>query len=375
MNLIRLSRSDVGNEEKVAINKVIDKGYLGMGLEVKNFELDLKNFIKTKKDVICVSSGTSALHLSLSCLDIGTGDEVLIPSITYVASFQAISAAGAKPIACDVLKDSGFIDLEDAVKRITKNTKAIMPVHYASDSSYMKKVYKFAKENKLRVIEDAAHAFGCRRNNKFIGAEGDVICFSFDGIKNITSGEGGAVVTGDKVLSKRIRDSRLLGVENDTKARFNESRSWNFNVSMQGFRYHMSDLMAALGRQQLRKIKSFSNIRKRIAQRYLANLKDINGISFLDLNYENIVPHIFVIKVNHKIRDKLREHLKKNNIESGIHYLPNHLLNFYKTKYKLPVAENFSKEVLSLPIHTNLNKSDQFYVIETVKIFFEMIKE
>lgn len=276
MSNVRLSRSVVGEEEKMALARVIDAGFLGMGTEVKLFEEELQEFIGGDKEVICVNTGTAALHLATECLGIGPGDEVLVPTITYVASFQAITAAGAKPVACDVTSDRVFIDLKDAERRLTSRTKAIMPVHYASDSQDMDAVYAFANSHGLRVIEDAAHGFGCKRNGRMVGAEGDVICFSFDGIKNITSGEGGAVVTGDKALSQRIRDARLLGVEKDTEKRYSGQRSWVFDVHHQGYRYHMSNLMAAIGREQLKKLPQFAEQRKRCAARYRRELSLIH---------------------------------------------------------------------------------------------------
>ena len=259
--MIRLSKSCVGEEEKIALARVIDEGFLGMGKEVQSFEREIAEFIGTELNVICVNTGTAALHLALACLGIGAGDEVLVPSITYVASFQAIAATGARPIACDVTMDKVFIDLEDAEKRITDRTKAIMPVHYGSNSIGIEAVYEFAKRYKLRVVEDAAHSFGCYRNGKKVGASGDIICFSFDGIKNITSGEGGAVVTADNILARRIMDARLLGVEKDTEMRFEGKRSWSFDVRHIGYRYHMSNLMAAIGREQLKKFLVKENLK------------------------------------------------------------------------------------------------------------------
>ncbi len=370
MSTIRLSKSCVGEEEKAALAKVIDAGYLGMGQEVKLFEDELKTYLDTDSDVICVNSGTAALHLALSCLDIGPGDEVLVPSITYVASFQAISATGAKPVPCDVSNDRVFIDLIDARKRVTSKTKAIMPVHYASDSQSMVDVYEFANHYNLRVIEDAAHGFGSKRDGVRIGCVGDVVCFSFDGIKNITSGEGGAVVTSDNELARRIKDARLLGVEKDTEKRFKGQRSWSFNVSHQGFRYHMSNLMAAVGREQLKKIDIFSGHRKKLVQRYIKELSFVDGIKILDLDYENILPHIFSLRVLNRKRDDLINYLRSNDIECGIHYMPNHLIDFYKSEYNLPVSDMLSYELLSLPLHADLSRDEQSKVILNVINFF-----
>lgn len=368
---VRLSKSCVGQEEAAALEKVIEAGYLGMGKDVQAFEDELRAYLDTPHEVICVNTGTAALHLALSGLDIGPGDEVLVPTITYVASFQAISAVGARAVACDVTPDRIFIDLADAKRRLTPRTKAIMPVHYASDSQEMEDVYAFAKEFGLRVIEDAAHGFGCTRAGKHIGTEGDVICFSFDGIKNITSGEGGAVVTGDTELAKRIKDARLLGVERDTEKRFKGERSWTFDVCHQGYRYHMSNLMAAVGREQLKKLGRFGAHRKACVARYLKELASVPGIEFLDLNYAEIISHIFVVKITDGRRDALMETMRSMHIECGIHYQPNHMLAYYAEGYSLPIAEGLFKELLSLPLHADLTEAEQTKVVEAVRGFME----
>lgn len=368
-NVIRLSKSCVGQEESAALAKVIEAGYLGMGKDVQAFEEELRAYLETELEVICVNTGTSALHLALSGLDIGPGDEVLVPTITYVASFQAISATGARAIACDVTPGRVFIDIADAKRRLTPRTKAIMPVHYASDSQGMDEVYSFAREFGLRVIEDAAHGFGCMRRGKRIGTEGDVICFSFDGIKNITSGEGGAVLTGDAELAKRIKDARLLGVERDTEMRYKGARSWTFDVSHQGYRFHMSNLMAAIGREQLKKLDRFGEHRKGCVARYLRELAGVPGIEFLDLNYAEIVSHIFVVKINNGQRDELMEKLRSERIECGIHYQPNHMLSYYADDSTLPVAEGLFSQLLSLPLHAELEEAEQAKVIATIKKF------
>jgi len=365
---IRLSKSSISKEEKDAVIKVLDKEYLGMGEEVMLFEQEIKSYLETEFDVVCVNTGTSALHLALEALDIKAGDEVLVPSLTYVASFQAISATGATPVAVDVDPNRLFIDIEDAKKRLSDKTKAIMPVHYASSAKGMDEVYKFAKEHNLRVIEDAAQAFGSIRDGKKVGTEGDIICFSFDGIKNITSGEGGAILSNDKEFIQRVQDGRLLGVEKDTQKRYAGQRSWDFDVKHQGFRYHMSNIMAAIGIEQLKKVESIREKRYSIVQRYIEELKDLDQIEVLDFDFEDIISHIFVIKA--KRRDELREYLINNNIECGVHYKPNHLLSKYKVDYELPVTKMIYEEILTLPCHYDLELEDQNRVIKTIKDFY-----
>lgn len=368
---VRLSKCSVSTEEKQAVARVLDNAYLGMGKEVQAFELELKNYLNTESEVICVNTGTAALHLAIECLDLPLGSEVLVPSVTYVASFQAITASGLVPVACDINSETYFIDLQDAGQRLTSKTKAIMPVHYGSFSGSMPAVYEFAKNHGLRVVEDAAQAFGCSRDHKKVGSVGDVICISFDGIKNITCGEGGCVITGDKKLAQRIKDARLLGVEKDTEKRYSGQRSWVFDVQHQGYRYHMSDIMASIGRAQLLKIDSFSDKRKSLVQIYLKELSGLKSLSLLKYDYENIVPHIFVVKITNGSRDKAVDNLSQHGIATGMHYYPNHLLSKFKTSYSLPRAELALEQMLTLPLHVDLSAEDVLYVCETLKAYLD----
>ena len=365
---IRLSKSSLSQAEKDAVVQVLDKEYLGMGDEVQLFEEKIKNYLKTSMDVVCVNTGTSALHLALSALGVKEGDEVLVPSLTYVASYQAISATGAKPISCEVNPNTLFLDIDDARAKITNNTKVIVPVHYASSSKGMDEVYKLAQEFELRVAEDAAQAFGSKRDEKLVGRQGDIICFSFDGIKNITSGEGGAILSSDKNFIQKVQDARLLGVEKDTQMRYKSQRSWDFDVKEQGFRYHMSNIMAAIGIVQLDRLENFKIKRQNIAKTYCKTLNSIEQIELLNFDFDEVLPHIFVIKAQK--RDALREYLLANNIECGIHYKPNHLHTKYKSNFNLPITEQIYEEILTLPCHFDLTEDEQNIVIKKVREFY-----
>ena len=366
---IKLSKSSISQTEKEAVLRVLDNEYLGMGEEVRLFEGKIQEFLQTDMSVVCVNTGTSALNLSLSVLGIKKGDEVLVPSLTYIATYQAISATGAKPVSCEVNPDTLFINSDDARNKITKNTKAIMPVHYASSSKGINDIYKLASEFDLRIVEDAAQAFGSARDGNLIGTEGDVICFSFDGIKNITSGEGGAILSSDLDFIQKVKDARLLGIERDTEKRYLGQRSWDFDVKEQGFRFHMSNIMAAFGIAQLERIDFFKTKRQKIVNKYIQELNALVDVNFLDLNFNEILPHIIVLKV--KNRDKLREYLVKNNIECGVHYKPNHMHTKYVETFSLPVTEDIYTNILSLPCHVDLTKSEQNFVIEKVKEFYD----
>lgn len=366
---LRLSKSVVGTTEAEALSRVIlEDGYLGMGREVQRFEVEIAAYLGVPADAVaCVGSGTAGLHLAVEAVT-RPGDEVLVQSLTYVASFQAISAARAVPVACEVSSATLTIDLEDAARRVTEHTRAIMPVHYASNPSNLEAIYRFAERHGLRVIEDAAHAFGCTHQGRRIGSFGDVVCFSFDGIKNITSGEGGAVVTRDAVVAERIRDARLLGVERDTTQRYSGGRSWEFDVKHQGYRYHMSNLFAAIGRVQLSRLESeFAPARVALAKRYRQHLHGMADIRLLDTDLGAVVPHIQPILVEDGRRDSVREYLERQGIATGIHYKPNHLLSLYGGGgVSLPLTESLYEALLTLPLHPELTLADVDRVCEAL---------
>ena len=367
MKRIRVSKSNISKKEVFAASKVVKSGNLGMGPIVNIFEKKLKFFFK--RNVACLNSGTAALHLALQACDIGTGDEVLVPSITYVASFQAITATGAKPVICDINVNNLIISLQDAKKKVTKKTKAIMPVYIAGHVGDINQIYKFAKKNKIRVIEDAAHAFGSTYKNKKIGSFGDISCFSFDGIKNITSGEGGCVVTNDKKVLKKVGDARLLGVERDSHKRFLGERSWDFDVKDQGWRYHMSDINAAIGIVQLSRFNKLSVKRQSICKNYDKILSKNKKIFFFKRNYKNEVPHIYIIRIlNLKNKKLLRYDLFKKGIETGVHYLPNYKLSKFKVKNtkNFKNTEKIFNEILTLPLHPDINLNTQKYIIKSI---------
>jgi dTDP-4-amino-4,6-dideoxygalactose transaminase len=362
---IRLSKSVVGRQEAEAVSRLImEDGYLGMGNEVRLFEEEIAQFLGVPTDtVMCVNSGTAALHLSVGAL-LEPGQEVLVQSLTFVASFEAVSAAGAVPVPCEVDPRTVTIDLEDAQSKITSATKAIMPVHYAGNPGDLTAIYEFAGHNNLRVIEDAAHAFGGTYRGKKIGSFGDVICFSFDGIKNITSGEGGCVVTRDKRVAERVQDARLLGVEHDTVNRYAGQRSWEFDVRSQGYRYHMSNIFAAIGRVQLRRIDNeFAPRRRMLACAYRRLLDGCPDIAFFDADYAEVVPHIFPVRIPDGKRDLLKKYLEDLGIGTGIHYKPNHLLTYYGAgRVSLPGTEKIFSEIMSLPLHPALKEEDLEFI-------------
>lgn len=365
--IIKLSKSSISKGEIISVNKVLKKGFFGMGDEVFKFEKRLSKYFG--RDAVCVTNGFAALQLALQACGVKSGDEVIVPSLTYIATYQAVSAIGAIPVSCDVDIEDLMIDINFAKKLMSKKTKAIIPVFFGGHASRIQEIYKFAKLNNLRVIEDAAHAFGSYYKNNKIGAFGDITCFSFDGIKNITSGEGGCVVTKDTKIIKKIKILRTLGVENLI---INKKRNWRFDSKVQGWRYHMSDIMAAIGLVQLSRLPELRKKRQSLAKNYDILFKNSLFVEIFTRNYNLINPHIYIIKIKDKKEiSNLRIFLSKNKIETGLHYQPNHLLSKYKTRYSLPITDLVSESIITIPLHPNITKKDQIYICNKINMFFK----
>ena len=368
--MIPVSKPSIGKEELAAVKKIFDSGWLGMGSSVKQFEDEISAFLGGSS-VIAVNTGTTAIHLALDALGITAGDEVIVPSLTFVATIQAITATGAVPVFCEIEPDTLNIDVKDAAKRITPRTKAIIPVHYRGMPCDMAGLISITKNKNIKIVEDAAHAFGSHYKGKPIGSFGDVTCFSFDPIKVVTCGEGGAIAIRDSSLASLIQKKRILGIDKDTWSRYKHERSWFYDVLVPGYRYHMSNINAAIGLVQLKKFKKMNSKRIAIAKKYDKELGKIDGLELLKTDYKDIAFFMYIIKVK-KDRDGLMKHLKADGIDSGIHYIPTHLFTLYK-KYStsLPATEKVWEEILTLPLYPGLSSTEQAKVIGSIKSFYK----
>lgn len=372
--MIKSSRGCCGEEELVQVKEAFDYGYFGLAYKVTEFESNLRNYLSENREVIAVNTGTSALHIALDSIGLHEGDEVIMPSFTFVATAQAVSACGAKPVFCEINPDTMLIDIDDVKRKITNRTKAIIPVHYAGSPCDMDALMQIKEQYGIRIIEDAAHAIGSEYKGKKIGSFGDITCFSFDSIKVITCGEGGAVVTGDKELAETIRKKRLLGIDRKSMHEKNwKKRSWIYDVPFNGFRYHMSNINAAIGIAQLSKIDAFIKRRREICLTYMEELKDVADISLPVSDFLTIAPFMFVIRVKGSKRDALKSYLMEHDIESGISYIPCHTFSYYCDGNTLPVTDEVFKEILCLPIHFELTNENVIEVSNTIKDFFNTI--
>ena len=369
--MIPIARPSIGEEEISEIRKVFASGWLGMGSVVFDFEKALANYLGAKF-VVAVNTGTSALHIALDALKLSAEDEVIVPSMTFAASIQAIIAAGARPVFCDIEADTLNMDIADVTRKITPRTRAVMPVHYGGLACDMDGLMSLTRPRGIRIVEDAAHAFGSTYKNKLIGSIGDITCFSFDPIKNLTCGEGGAVVLSDEPLYQEILRKRILGIDKDTWQRYKNQRSWFYEVVTPGFRYHMSNINAAIGLAQLKKVDKVIAKKKEIVRHYDEQLRDIRGIGMLYRDHNQTAPFNYIIRVKNGLRDGLLEYLNANGVGAGIHYIPNHLQPLFKEfRGEVPVTDKVWTEIISLPLYYDLTDQDQAVVIDRVSAFFK----
>lgn len=369
--MIAVQRPNLGTEELEAVRKVFDTRWLGMGATVKQFEDRIRDYTGAKH-VIAVNTGTSALHIALDALDLQPGDEVVVPSMTFVASIQAILAAGGKPVFCEIEPDTLNMDMNDAFARVTARTKVIMPVHYGGFVCDMDTLMNFAQPRGIKIVEDAAHAYGSSYKGRKVGTLGDVTCFSFDPIKNITCGEGGAVTTDDDAIAARIVPKRILGIDNDTWSRYRNERNWFYSVTTRGYRYHMSNISAAIGLAQHDKMEGFRRHKCAIIERYNQALAGIVGLTLLKTPLDETFPFFYIVRVRNGRRDSMMKFLKERGVGTGVHYIPNHIQPlFAESRVSLPVTEAVFEEMLTLPLHCELSDDDVSKVVAEVKAFFQ----
>lgn len=341
-----------------------------MGSTTQAFEAAIKSYIGARH-VIAVNSGTSALHIALDSLGLKPGDEVIVPSLTFVASIQAILAVGARPVFCDIRPDTLNMDSADVRQRVTPRTRVLMPVHYGGLACEMEEIVAIARQHDIRIVEDAAHAFGSTYRGRKIGTIGDVTCFSFDPIKNITCGEGGAVVTDDDSVAARLIPKRILGIDNDTWSRYRNERSWFYEVITPGYRYHLSNVNAAIGLQQLKRAEAFRARKRAIVARYDAELAGLDGLAFLERNLDETFPFFYIVRVLGGRRDALMRSLKERGVGTGVHYIPNHLQPlFAEFRTELPATDRVAEEILTLPLYYEMTDADVATVSTAVRDFF-----
>ena len=370
--MLPVSRPCVGSEELAEVKKVFDTGWLGLGPTVFEFENKIKEYLGAK-NVVGVNTGTTALHIALDAFGISEGDEVIVPSLTFCASIQVITALRAIPVFCEVDSNTLNIDIEDVRKKITPKTKAIMPVHYCGNVCEMDDLLDIGRKHSILIIEDAAHAFGSSYKGRKIGSFGDCTCFSFDPIKNITCGEGGAVVLTDDAVAEEIRRKRILGIDKDTWHRYKKKRSWFYEVTTQGYRYHMSNINAAIGLAQLEKLDMFIEKKKNIVNIYNEAFGNVRGIKILNWNQNETAPFTYIMRVLNGRRDEMRDFMSSKGVGTGVHYIANHIQPYFsRYAQPMPVTEKIWKEIITLPLYCDMTEDDVDLVVKTVINFLNI---
>jgi len=362
------------------LSRVIKSGWITTGKQVQLLESSISSIIGTK-NVVAVSSCTAALHLSYMAADIKAGNEVIVPSYTFCSTVNSILHIGAIPVFCDIEEDTFCLDPKDVEKRITKKTKAIIVVHFAGQSADMDSINRIAKKHKLKVIEDAAHAFLTKYKGKFIGSGKNFTCFSFYATKNLTTAEGGMVLCPDIKSAQYVKSMSLHGITRQAWKRYSKNGSWRYGVDYAGFKYNLSDIHATIGLSQIPHVNKAQKKRIELVTLYKNLLKNNPNLILPKENKDNGSQHswhLFVVRIksSSKInRDMVIEKMKIAGIGTSVHFIPNHLQNFYKKNglsHKLPVTEKIFKEVISLPLYENLKKSEVLYVAKTLnKITYE----
>jgi dTDP-4-amino-4,6-dideoxygalactose transaminase len=372
---IPFHRAALGDEEVEAVAEVIRSGWLAMGPRTIEFERAFAEYIGSRH-AIALASGTAALHLALEAAGITAGDEVLIPTITFTATAEAVIYLGARPVLVDVRSDSMNLDPVDAARRITPRTRAIIPVHLAGQPCDMQEIHALADRHGLRVIEDAAHALPSEYHGKKIGVLSEFTAFSFYATKTLTTGEGGMVTTDNDTAATRMRMMRMHGIGRDAWKRYQSDGSWHYEVLEAGFKYNFTDLQAALGLVQLRKCDELREARRKIATAYLKAFRTLDCFTMPDERSDRTSSwHLFILRLQlRKLnidRSEFIRQLKARGIGTSVHFIPLHLHPFYQRQYgyrpgDFPAAEAEYESCLSLPIYPTMSEPEVNRVIAAV---------
>ncbi len=368
--MIPTYRPCTDEREVEAIREVLRSGWLGMGAVTERFEQRVAEFIGVRH-VVAVNSGTAALHLGLECAGIGKGDEVIVPSFTFPGSIQAIVLCGATPVFAEIQADDLTIDTAHLEELVTPRTRAVMPVHFGGTACDMDRIHCFAAGHDLRIVEDAAHAFGSTYGKRRIGSFGDVACFSFDPIKNITCGGGGALATSNRQLAEQARIKRELGINRSSWRRNLDAHNRRYDVVTSGYRYHMSDINAAIGIVQLDRFDEFRARKAAIARQYDAAFADVRGLRIVQRDLGEAFAFGYFVRIMEGRRDALAEHLADSGIATRVQFTPSHLHSaFGGESANLPITEQVYSEILTLPLYCQMTQDDVGAIIATVLRFF-----
>jgi dTDP-4-amino-4,6-dideoxygalactose transaminase len=364
----------ITEEEISAVVETLRSNWITTGPKTKEFETRFAAH-RGAESALAVNSCTAALHIALTSLDIGPGDEVITTPMTFCSSVNVIEHVGATPVLVDVEPDTLTIDPERVKAAITERTRAILPVHYAGHPATMEPILKTARAHNLHVIEDAAHALPATYQGRAVGTLGDFTAFSFYATKNVTTAEGG-MLTGDPERIERARRLSLHGMSRDAWKRYSNGGSWFYEVVEPGFKYNMTDIQAALGLVQLNRLDEMQARRAEIVAMYNAAFRELDEVQIpTERGDVESSKHLYVLRLCLDrltiTRDQFIEALAAHNIGTSVHFIPIHLHPYYRDTYgwkpdDFPVAYGEYRRLVSLPLHPRLSDEDVHYVVDSV---------
>jgi dTDP-4-amino-4,6-dideoxygalactose transaminase len=359
-----------------AVAESLRSGWLTTGPNVKELEAELAAYCGAKY-VNAVNSATAAMHLCLEAWGIGPGDEVIAPVYTFSATANVAIHTGATPVLVDVREGDANMDPDLFERAITPRTKVVIPVDFAGEPCAMDEIMEIARRRGVRVLSDAAHSVGSMYHGRHVGQIADATAFSFYATKNMTTGEGGALVSDDQELSDRVRQLTLHGITRDGWKRYEAGGTWRYDVAEFGFKDNLTDVAASLGRRQLRRLDELNEMRTRIAQRYFANLRDEEHLILPSFDEQNHRAwHIFMVRVKNEqspvARDQVITKLAERGIQTSVHFIPLHYFTAYQKleRWKqgdFPVAERIFEGAVSLPLYPEMTDEEVDYVCDALK--------
>jgi dTDP-4-amino-4,6-dideoxygalactose transaminase len=374
------SRPSISQEAIDEVVSCLKSGWITTGPRVKQFEEDLKAYLDAPF-ALALTSATAGLHLVLMALELKPGDEVITTPMTFAATLNTIVLAGGRPVLVDVEPGTYNMDVMKLEQAVTKRTRAVMPVHFAGLPVDLDPLYDVARKHSLRVIEDAAHAIGTEYKGRRVGSFGDTQVFSFHPNKNMTTGEGGCVVTRDEKLASDVALLRFHGMDREAWNRFGKKGSQHYEIIAPGYKYNMMDIQAALGLHQLRQLDGFIVRRTELARRYQRLLKDWPEWSLpgTPAYAHHHAWHLYTPLINpeaaNRDRDAFMQGMKERNIGTGLHYRAVHLYPYYREHFgfkrgDFPVAETISDRIVSLPLFPSMTEADQDRAVSAMADLF-----
>ena len=366
-------RAPIGKKEIDAVVATMRSGWLTIGPRVHQFEDAYAKYTKTR-NAVAVNSATNGMHLALLAKNITSGEVITTP-ITFTATANVCIHSGARPVLADIEGRHVTLDPDKVVEAITKKTRAIMPVHYGGNTCNMKALLQIAQDHKLTLIEDAAHSAGASYSDWPSRKVGSLIdstaAFSFYATKSLTTGEGGMITTQDDRLANRLLSLRLHGISKDAWKRYSKGGSWFYEVLEPGFKTNMTDIQAAMGIEQLKRLDGLNKERARIAAYFTKRFKRYPDLLEPPADQPGKIWHLYAVRVKAKQRNEVINTLTNMGVSTSVHFIPLHYHPFYKKywKYKqgaFPVAEDYYSHTLSLPLFPGMSKAEMEYVADSV---------